>query len=469
MPVVACRNQFLRDIVTVGRYGLFVTALCLLVHGSHQAQASPAAQPPAADAGVPGDEPDAAAATAVPQESPAATEPGQDNPAEQNCIQKVIEQQALARKIRAINNPLARIPEKQYLEMRRNVLSGTLTGASNAADLENLNLFLQYRLLQATDAAFVANPDNVKSLLNEMDREIRNAGNQIGNAQEQRRYRQKYCDTVLSVAKQMFDNSLDARAVAIQVVKGLYVEKKPTRTDTHSESLAALVGILKDADQPDAVKVNAAEAIGYVLANTAVIPQEQDTVADVIAAELEDPCAEWSYQLVLVDALYNITSPRKSVGRKDTTVIRTFVKLVDDRSRRLEVRCRAAHGIGQGAYDNQVVFDPLAWKVANLALEASVYFNRAPGHPAWQQCGSDLFFAFRHADKNGLAKQPPMLPQGMMNRAPQSAAVKESFDFAVKIAVPMVVNNSKVPTADQQALKKWIDDNKAFDGKEWGN
>ena len=469
MPVVACRNHFLRDIVTAGRYALFIMALCLFAHGSLQTQASTVAQPPAAGSGVPGDEPDAPAAATVQQESPAPTEPGQDNPAGLNCVQKVIDQHALARKIRAINSPLARIPEKQYQEMRRNVLSGTLTGASNAADLENLSLFLQYRLFQATDAAFVANPDNVKGLFNEMDREIRNAGNQIGNAQEQRRYRQKYCDVVLSVAKQMFDNSLDARVVAIQILKQLYVEKKQTRTDTHSESLAALVGILKDADQPDAVKVNAAEAVGFVLANTAVIPQEQDAVADAIAAELEDPCAEWSYQLVLVDALFNITSPRKSVGRKDTNVIRTFVKLVDDQSRRLEVRCRAAHGIGQGAYDNQVVFDPLAWKVANLALEASVYFNRAPGHPAWQQCGADLFFAFRHADKNGLAKQPPMLPQGMMNRAPQSPAVKESFDFAVKIAVPMVVNNSKVPQADQQALKEWIDDNKALGGKDWGN
>jgi len=199
-----------------------------------------------------------------------------------------------------------------------------------------------------------------------------------------------------------------------------------------------------------------------------VIPQEQDSVSETIAAELDRPCTEVGYQLPLVDTLLKVTQPRKSTGRRETNVMQTFVRLVGDRERPLQVRCRAAFGIGQGAYDAKVDFDPLAWKVANLALEASVFFNQAPGDPAWQQCGADLFFAYRHIDKNGLAKQPPMLPQGMMNRAAASVPVNESGSLAAfKIAVPLMVNNARIPQADQLELKAWIDANKALENKPW--
>ena len=472
MPVVARCNHFLSDIVAVGRSALILLGFCLSGHGYVQAQESTeGTQPPTADPGVAGDEPVAPAATAAtPQDESPPAQGNQDvQPVNQDCVQKIIDQQALTRKIRAINNKLARIDEKQFLLIKRNVATGIQQGAANAADLENLSLCLKYRLFQATDPVFVANPDNVKNLFNEMDREIRSAGSQIGNAQEQKKYRQKYCDAVLVAAKQMFDNSLDARSVAIQVLKELYLAKTESRTETHSESLAALVGLLKDTEQPDSVKDLAAAAIAFVLANTAVIPQEQDAASDAIAAELDRSCTETGYQLDLVDTLLFVSIARKSVGAPQTTVMRTFVKLVEDRERPLQVRCRAAYGIGQGAFDNKVDFDPLTWKVANLALEASVFFNQKPGDPAWQQCGADLFFALRHADKNGLAKQPPMLPQGMMNRAPQSIAVKESADLMIKIAVPLVMNKAKVPQADQAALKAWIDANTALDAKPWGN
>ena len=106
-------------------------------------------------------------------------------------------------------------------------------------------------------------------------------------------YRQKYCDAVLAVAKQMFDNSLDARAVAIQVIKELYVNKTAAGLiENHSESMAALIGLLTDPEQPDSVKVMTAAAISYVLSNTSVIPQEQDRVSEAVAAELDRPCTE---------------------------------------------------------------------------------------------------------------------------------------------------------------------------------
>ncbi len=462
MPVVARCIQTLSGTAAVSQFPLIVLALCLSWHGSVQAQEVAAPAEPAAATD------EAAVQEAAEADPPAPNPPLPGNP-DQDCMQKIFDQRALTLKIRDINNPLERIPEAKYLQLRRPVATGIQAGADGAADLANVSLVLEYRLFQATDPAFVANSDNVKNLFNEMDREIRGAGGQSGNAQRTKAYRQKYCDAVLAVAKRMFDNNLDARSIAIQVIKELYVNKTAAGlTENHSESMAALLGLLKDPEQPDSVKVMAAAAVGYILTNTSVIPQEQDSVSDTIAAELDRKCTEIAYQLLLVDTLFNVTQPRRSTGRRETNVIRTFVKLVDDKERRLQVRCRAAFGIGQGAYDAKVDFDPLTWKVANLALEASVYFNQAPGDPAWQQCGADLFFAYRHIDKSGLAKQPPMLPQGMMNRAATSVPVSESGSLsAFKIAVPLVVNSAKIPQADQLELKAWIDANKALEVKPW--
>jgi len=463
MPVVQRCIQIPRGIVAVSRCLLIVLTLCMSPPEDIYAQDS--AVQPASPASA-SDE------AATPQADPPPIEPQPDNAAiqqpAQNCMQTIIDQQALTRKIREINNPLERIADPKYLQLKRTVTTNVQNGTDTAAEIENLTLTLKYRLFQATDPAFVANPDNVKGLLNEMDREIKRAGNQAGNAQRIKAYRQKYCDAVLAVAKQMFDNNLDARAIAIQVIKELNVNTTGAGlVENHPESLSALISVLKDPEQPNSVKVTTAEAISYVLTTTSVVPQQQAEVSDVIADELDRPCTEPEYQLHLLDTLADITIARKPVGAPVTTGMRTFVKIVDDRSRRVDVRCRAAFGIGQGAYDERINFDPLAYKIAVLALDASQFFNQAPNVPAWQQCGMDLFLALRHADKNGLTKKLPMLPQGMMNRAAQSDVVNGSGPLVLKIAIPLVVNNAKISQADQVELDKWIKANQALANKAW--
>ncbi len=463
MPVDFRCNPIPRGIVAVSQCLLIVLTICISLAGDIRAQDKVA-------------EPAAPAATtdeaAKPQADPPPIQPQPENPAmqqpAQDCMQTIIEQQVLTRKIRDINNPLERIDEPKYLQLKRTVTTNVQNGTDSAAEMENLTLSLKYRLFQATDPSFVSNPDNVKGLLNEMDREVKRAGSQAGNAQRIKAYRQKYCDAVLAVAKQMFDNNLDARSIAIQVIKELNVNTTATGlVENHPESLTALISLLKDPEQPNSVKVITASAISFVLTTTSVVPQQQAEISDAIADELDRPCTEPEYQLALLDALLDVTIARKPVGAPITTSMRTFIKIVDDRNRRIDVRCRAAFGIGQGPYDERINFDPLAYKIAALALDASQFFNRAPGDPAWQQCGVDLFFALRHEDKNGLTKKIPLLPQGMMNRAAQSAVVSESGPLVLKIAVPLVVNNAKIPQADQVELDKWIKANQPLANKAW--
>lgn len=50
-----------------------------------------------------------------------------------------------------------------------------------------------------------------------------------------------------------------------------------------------------------------AAAISYVLTTTAVVPQQQADISDAIADELDRPCTELKYQLILLDTLRDIT------------------------------------------------------------------------------------------------------------------------------------------------------------------
>lgn len=460
MPVVSRCIQILSGIVAVSRCPLIVVTFWLSQAGSVQAQETTETATPAAvadEAAPADDEP-----VPVQPQDPAIQQPAQ------NCMQKIIDQQALTRKIRDINNRLQGITDAEALKLQRGVSASIQSGSSTAADLANLTLVLQHRFFQMTDPAFVADPAKVQGLFRDMDREIHRAGSQAGNTQAIRSYRQKYCDAVLAVAKQLFDNNLDARFFAIHTIKLLYVEKTQAgRIENHQESLAALNDLLKDPGQPDQVKVTVAAGILYILSNMSVIPQQQAEVSDAIADELDRACTEPGYQLVLLETLFKVSIARKPVGPPVTTVMQTFIKIIDDQSRRIDVRCHAAFGIGQAAYDERINFDPIAFKLANLALDASKYFNQSPGLPAWQQCGVDLFFALRHEDKNGLAKKIPMLPQGILNRAAQSAVVSDSGKLIMKIAVPLVNNNAKIPQADQIELNNWIQANQALANKAW--
>ena len=125
MPVVARCIQTLSGIVAVSQYPLIVLAICCSWHGFVHTQEANATA--VSDETAP---PEVAAQVPAGADPPAPENPNQD------CMPKIIDQQALTRKIRDINNPLARLPEAEYQKLRRPVATGIQSGAESAADLE---------------------------------------------------------------------------------------------------------------------------------------------------------------------------------------------------------------------------------------------------------------------------------------------------------------------------------------------
>jgi hypothetical protein len=240
----------------------------------------------------------------------------------------------------------------------------------------------------------------------------------------------------------------------LEVVSASFEQKRIIMYDDVDNTLGS---ILQDPNQPDSVRSMAANAIRLILQKTETFPVEQMQLAKILCAELNRSDSEITYQLLLIDALCRITQPREVQGSAVPSVFDALVSVISNRQRFLQVRCRAAKGLGQIGFDTQINFDPLAWKVAQLSAEAGQYFSQAPGNPAFQQCGVDLYLAFHHA--TAAEQNDPKNPRGMLNRSRKSQAVNDAYRQVLKIAGPMIFTSKPIARADLAAVDTWVSQN----------
>jgi hypothetical protein len=419
---------------------------------------------------------DAATAPATPPAQPAAdAQPAapaaQKPPAAANaaavaadCLQQVLNEQKKTRELRDLRNPLPHPDRDTATRQRRDYLKFLAEGYTAAADAKLVQDQLSYTLLRATEADFVSSPSNVQQLLKELESDIQRAGSNIGNPANQLAARKKFCADVLAAAKPLLTNSFDARITGVSVMKLLHEVKAVqggALAKIHPEALTALIDVLAAADQPDSVKVFAAGALRNVLRNCDLIETEQIRVCDAISTELARKCTQPAYQQTLLEALFDVRRPRRTVGRPEPTVMKTFAAVLDDRSRPIEVRCLAAMGIGRGAFDNQMKFDPLAWKIAQLAADVSIAYNRDPGNAKWPSCGASLIFAFRHVTEPESSAANLADRKGLLNRsgAAPSKTISEAAPLVKIVGVGLIRNTDPLPIDQLKPLAEWLQAN----------
>lgn len=424
------------------------------------AENSPAAAEPAAAAAQP------PAASPVPAATPpaeTATPGGAPANAQAEYQQAVLKQQQWARDVAAIRNPLLPAEaEAEFTKLSRNYRTLLTNGPnlSSANDLNTMRKGLEFRILRASDPAVQESPRQMLIVLGDLRRDLKSVGSQITNPQNKERFRRDVMKEAHTLLLKLLDNNLDSRSFAINVLTDLEVVSasfEQKRIMMYEEVDNTLATILTDDRQPDVVRAMAANSIRLLLQKTEAFPVEQMDLARVLNAQLTRTDSEVSYQLLLIDALSQITQPREVQGRAVPSVFEGLISVVGNRQRFLQVRCRAARGLGRAGYDSQINFDPLAWKVAQLSVDAGQYFNQAPGNPAFQQCGVDLYLAFHHA--NAAEQSDPKNPRGMLNRARSSQVVKDAYREVLKIAGPMIFTNKAIPRTELAAVDAWVSQN----------
>ncbi len=465
MPVVVCNFQILNSFMSFGALpALFVLAFAGVpdVQACAQESVTPASEAPAEAV------PDSGAAPAsVNPPAPAAPAVIDDGQ------QYVLNQQKLTRSIREIRNPLPG-PDKAAAEKVKRQYTQLLgSGFSGEADTKLVRDYLTWLIFQATDPAFCQSSKNMENLIEDVKNSVAKAGtNAQGGQAGKDRERRKYCVEVLSIVKQLLDNNLDSRFAAIKIMQHLY-DTIPSQGGTamtrlHPEALTVMLGVLNDPGQPDSVKAVTAASLKNILMNCDVVEQDQFRISDAIYKEIVRPHTEVAFQLDLIDAAYNITKPRRTVGTPEPTAFKIFAAVIDDHSKPVEVRCHAARGFGICNYDVAgTKFDPIAWKVTQLAFETASEYNQNPGNPKWPWCGLDLLLTFRHSNAAGAVAPPPAC-QGIMNRAPNSKVVSDAAPFVTTVALQLIGNRGKFPAGAVATLgnmKQWIADSVPTDLK----
>lgn len=381
------------------------------------------------------------------------------------CQQRIFQQQQLARALQNLREPIAAMDKVEAAKLRRDYTRLLADGYTNEADTKKVKDYLQFMLMRVTDPEFSGVPSNLQNLLKDVESDMQRAAGNIGNPATQQNARRKFCGDVLDVNKSLLTNSFDARVTAISVLKHLHEMKAVpggAAARIYGEALTTLLSVLDSKEQPDAVKVFAADAVRNVLRNCDVLETDQFRICDSIAGQLSERCSESAYQQTLLETLFEIRRPRRTVGANEPTVMKVFASVLDDRQRPIEVRCLAAMGIGRGAYDGQMRLDPLAWKIAQLAGDAAVEFNRSPGDARWPACGASLVFAFRHAAAEE-AVAAPADRKGLLNRSSgttPSKTITEAAGLVKVVGLGLLKNSDALTREEVLPLAEWLNANK---------
>lgn len=418
------------------------------------------------------------AAEAVPGEAPVvdgAVAPATSAVAGDEAYQYVLNQQKLTRSIREIRKPLPSLDKAAAEKIKRQYTQLLGTGFSGEADTKIVRDYLTWLIFQATDPTFCQSSKNMENLIEDVKNSVTKAGsNAQGGQAGKDRERRKYCSEVLSVSKQLLDNNLDARFAALKIMQFLY-DTIPAQSGgatsmirLHPESLTVMLACLNDPNQPDSVKAVAAGSLKNILMNCDVVEQDQFRISDAIYKEILRPYTEAAFQLDLIDAAYLITKPRRTVGTPEPTALKIFAAVINDRTKPVEVRCHAAKGFGICNYDVAgTKFEPIAWKVTQLAFDAAAEYNQNPGNPKWQWCGIDLLLTFRHLTVAEATAAPPAC-KGIMNRAPNSKVVSEAAPFVTAVSLHFIANKGKFAAGqigELTKMKTWLTDNTPADLK----
>jgi len=323
---------------------------------------------------------------------------------------------------------------------------------------KNFQDVLRFYVFQLSDPKLTEDAGQVQQLKNNLERRISGVGSRRTLQAEQEAIRMAVMGEVLKLLNDLMENNFIARSVAIELMPTLIVFAPPNKPIAVRKMLPgvarSLVAILTDPKQPDTVKARAAMSIKQHLARVIAGGVDQARYVEAIHDELISHVKSPVYQYVLVDTLSMISIPRQVDGDREALAIETLVMVMQDNRRDLLTRCRAAAGLGQVGYDRPVNFDPIAWKIVQLAGETGDAYNAAGDRgDSWKYCGQYLYLAFHHPNAQLAVAD---IPHGILNRTPGSKLVNEAYRKTLPVAAHLYLERPSVPKDALKSASEWV-------------
>lgn len=344
-------------------------------------------------------------------------------------------------------------------EMRSVLASGNNGRNGKEAD-KILKNGLQYLVLKLSELDVQDNPQALEVARKKIEGVISKAGSLISNADDKKRFRQTVCEAAYPFVEQLLQSNLLARSLGMEILLSMEVvqPRGGKRMVVFDQVDKALLRILTDPKQPDAVKLRAATSVKRFLAKADATPLIENALAKALIDELQRKFVSYEYQNTLIMALENVHAPRQLVSPRSPIVMCAAVQVLSDKSQHIRTRCRAARLVGRCGYDSQIKFDPIAWKIADLALDTALLYNQSKNKDddQWLKCGWYIFTAF-HA-----ASRAERDSKGILNRDPKSEVALGAF-AATKPVLKVLLTGKGALGAAAGGLNNWIQKNKPAD------
>lgn len=338
----------------------------------------------------------------------------------------------------------------RFIKIEREFRQILNSGPLNARNKEILNDGLKYNVYLLTSAE--KTPSEVAIEFQTLVSRLGRAGGAILNANNKKKFREAVCQMVATHAQELLKNNLLSRSLGLELLLNLEVvqPRGGDRIQMEDSIHKTYVAVLGDKEQPDAIKARAANCIKKYLEKANETPLVEMKMAEAMAGELKRSETEMAYQDTLLAALERIHTPRKLVGDREPVHLCVAAEVMQDNTRDLLVRCRAARILGRGAYDAQINFEPLAWGVAQLTLETGFRYRNAKDtdDPKWKRCGWYLYTAFHHEDRRDSNK-------GFLNRDKRSMVVSSGYEASVPVMAHLMFGNGPTPVNLLTAIDKW--------------
>ncbi|GAB5440194.1 MAG: hypothetical protein Fues2KO_05430 [Fuerstiella sp.] len=385
-----------------------------------------------------------------------------DDPREAYLVQQHRMVQALRRIDNSLLTPKVLTDyQKHYRDYRQ--LLGQGTNGRSPKEMEILKAGIAYKVYSLAERSIQEDPADLENALKTLRRDMDRAGSAITNNQQKAAFRELFMTEMVGPLKQLLQNNLIARSLAIEVMPDMVVEQpgvQARRIRMFEPVDDLLVEIVNSDEQPDAIKGRAANSITNYLQKSDSIPQTQMKFARALATQLELPFTEPAYQEVLLTALEAVQTPRELIGNKEPIQFCIAAKLMEDTSRDIQIRCHAASIFGRSGFDPQTNFDVVAWATARLGVETAARFDNAKdkSDARWQYAGFYLYTTFHHWERNEVNEK-----KGLLNRSTRSENVRAAWEKLLPVAVHMMGSTQKVPTKAKFGLFQWVEGNKPTD------
>lgn len=334
----------------------------------------------------------------------------------------------------------------------------------NPEDQIALDSGLNYRSIVLSDPDVQNDPVLFEGYIKNLARDVGNAAplSAIPNASSRAQFRRVICEKVFKhLERQVTKGNFKARSAALEQLLNLEVVpgRNRQRLEMYEGVHGLLVQVLRNPNQPDAVKLRAANVIKKYLQKADAIPQIEMAFASAVADEFKRSWLAVPYLNSLVSAMEWVKNPRKIVGDRAPVVICSMVELMQNKEVDIYIRCRAARALGRAGYDRSIDFDPLAWAAADLTKETALQFARSknPRDPKWARCGWFLYTAFHHETGKETDGPAPFMPKGFLNRKEKSETVREAYEKSVPVlALLMSGGNQRQIGGLAGPLLQWL-------------